>query len=166
MSIDNLNKEKYEQGFVTELESDAFPAGLNEDIVRKISAIKEEPEWLLEFRLKAYRRWKQMDEPDWSELDYNPVDYQELSYHSSPKLRNKDEIPQEILDTFEKLGVPLHERDALLGIETEKKPDNLIPTVAVDAVFDSVSVATTFRKELEKHGIVFCSISEAVKTKN
>ena len=93
MSIDNLNKEKYEQGFVTDLESDAFPAGLDEDVVRKLSAIKDEPEWLLEFRLKAYRRWKQMDEPDWSELDYNPVDYQELSYHSSPKLRDKDEIP-------------------------------------------------------------------------
>jgi len=164
MTIDNLNKNQYKEGFVTELESEAFPNGLNEDIVRKISALKDEPEWLLEFRLKAYRRWLQMEEPDWSELDYNPIDYQELSYHSEPKIRDKDDIPQEILDTFEKLGVPLHERDALLGIEPDKKSDNIIPTVAVDAVFDSVSVATTFKAELEKHGIVFCSISEAVQT--
>ena len=163
MSVDNLNKDTYKEGFVTELESDIFPTGLNEDIVRQISSIKNEPEWLLQYRLKAFRRWLQMSEPNWSELDYNPVDYQELSYYSAPKKLNKDEIPQEIFDTFEKLGVPLHERDALLGIDTEKKPDNLIPTVAVDAVFDSVSVATTFKAELEKHGIIFCSISEAVQ---
>ena len=164
MSIDNFNDKFYKEGFVTDLENETFPKGLNEDIIRNISLLKEEPEWLLEYRLKAFKRWEQMSEPDWSELDYEPVDYQELSYYSAPKTRNKDEIPQEILDTFEKLGVPLHERDALLGLDTEKpKPENLIPTVAVDAVFDSVSVATTFQKELKKHGIVFCSISEAVK---
>ena len=160
MSIDNLNQEKYEQGFNTDVEADSLPPGLNEDTVRQISAIKEEPEWLLEFRLKAYRKWIAMDEPDWSELDYDPIDYQALSYYSAPKSRNKEDIPQEILDTFEKLGVPLHERDALLGIE---KDPNVIPTVAVDAVFDSVSIATTFQTELKKHGIIFCSISEAVQ---
>ena len=164
MSIDNFNDKYYKEGFVTDLENETFPKGLNKDIIRNISLLKEEPEWLLEYRLKAFKRWEQMSEPDWSELDYEPVDYQELSYYSAPKTRSKDEIPQEILDTFEKLGVPLHERDALLGLDTEKpKPENLIPTVAVDAVFDSVSVATTFQKELKKHGIVFCSISEAVK---
>ena len=164
MSIDNFNDKYYKEGFVTDLENETFPKGLNEDIISNISLLKEEPEWLLEYRLKAFKRWEQMSEPDWSELDYEPVDYQELSYYSAPKTRSKDEIPQEILDTFEKLGVPLHERDALLGLDTEKpKPENLIPTVAVDAVFDSVSVATTFQKELKKHGIVFCSISEAVK---
>tara|TARA_B100000902_G_scaffold34893_1_gene41973 strand:- start:62202 stop:63659 length:1458 start_codon:yes stop_codon:yes gene_type:complete len=164
MSIDNFNEKYYKEGFVTDLENETFPKGLNEDIIKNISLLKDEPEWLLEYRLKAFKRWEQMSEPDWSELDYEPVDYQELSYYSAPKTRNKDEIPQEILDTFEKLGVPLHERDALLGLDTEKpKQENLIPTVAVDAVFDSVSVATTFQKELKKHGIVFCSISEAVK---
>ncbi len=166
MSIDNFDEnKKYQEGFVTELESESFPAGLDEQVVRDLSAIKNEPEWLLEFRLKAFNRWLSMSEPEWGELDYTPVDYQALSYHSAPKKFNKDEIPQEILDTFEKLGVPLHERDALLGLDTEKpKPENLIPTVAVDAVFDSVSVATTFKAELEKHGIVFSSISEAVQS--
>ena len=164
MTIDNLQNNLYKEGFVTELESETFPAGLDETVVEKLSKIKNEPKWLLKFRLKAFKRWKEMSEPQWSELDYNPVDYQALSYHSAPKKFDKDEIPPEIFETFEKLGVPLHERDALLGLDTEKpKADNLIPTVAVDAVFDSVSVATTFKAELEKHGIVFCSISEAVQ---
>ena len=160
MSIDNLNQEKYEQGFNTDVEAESLPPGLDENTIRQISAIKNEPEWLLDFRLKAYRKWIAMDEPDWSELDYTPVDYQALSYYSAPKKFSKDEIPQEILDTFDKLGVPLHERDALLGLEQDPK---LIPTVAVDAVFDSVSIATTFQTELKKHGIIFCSISEAVQ---
>ena len=163
MSIDNLNESKYKGGFVTDVESESFPPGLDEQVVRNLSALNDEPEWLLDFRLKAYRRWIQMEEPDWSELDYTPVDYQALSYHSAPTIRDKDDIPQEILDTFEKLGVPLHERDALLGIKTEANK-NLIPTVAIDAVFDSVSVATTFKAELEKYGIVFGSISDAVKS--
>jgi Fe-S cluster assembly protein SufB len=163
MTIDNLNKDQYKEGFVTDLESKSFPPGLDEQVVRNLSALNDEPEWLLDFRLKAYRRWIQMDEPDWSELNYEPIDYQALSYHSAPTIRDKDDIPQEILDTFEKLGVPLHERDALLGIETEQNK-NIIPTVAIDAVFDSVSVATTFKAELEKYGIVFGSISDAVKS--
>jgi len=157
MSIDKLNKTKYAEGFDTSVEAESLPPGLDEDTVRKISAIKEEPEWLLDFRLKAFKKWVSMAEPDWSELQYVPIDYQALSYYSAPKYRNKEDIPQEILDTFEKLGVPLHERDALLGIEEEK------PLVAVDAVFDSVSIATTFQAELKKQGIIFCSISEAVQ---
>ena len=163
MSIDNLNDAKYKEGFVTDLESESFPPGLDEQVVRNLSALNDEPKWLLDFRLKAYRRWIQMDEPNWSELNYEPIDYQALSYHSAPTIIDKDDIPQEILDTFEKLGVPLHERDALLGIETEQNK-NIIPTVAIDAVFDSVSVATTFKAELEKYGIVFGSISDAVKS--
>lgn len=157
MSIDKLNKTKYAEGFDTSVEAESLPPGLDEDTVRKISAIKEEPEWLLDFRLKAFKKWVSMAEPDWSELQYVPIDYQALSYYSAPKYRNKEDIPQEILDTFEKLGVPLHERDALLGIEEER------PLVAVDAVFDSVSIATTFQAELKKQGIIFCSISEAVQ---
>ena len=166
MKQEDINaKQKYAEGFITDVVSESFPPGLDEQVVRNLSALKEEPEWLLEFRLKAFKRWQGMSEPQWGELDYEPIDYQALSYHSAPKTFKEGEIPQEILDTFEKLGVPLHERDALLGLDTsEPKADNLIPTVAIDAVFDSVSVATTFKAELEKHGIVFCSISEAVQS--
>ena len=155
----DVNKE-YKEGFSTDVETFSLPPGLDEDVVRTISSMKNEPKWLLDFRLKAFAHWKNSVEPTWAELDYKPIDYQSISYYSAPKKFNKDEIPQEIFDTFEKLGVPLHERDALLGIE---KDPNLIPTVAIDAVFDSVSVATTFKAELEKHGIIFCSIGEAIK---
>jgi Fe-S cluster assembly protein SufB len=162
---DIVAKQQYADGFITDVVSESFPPGLDEQVVRNLSALKEEPEWLLDFRLKSFKRWQGMSEPQWGELDYEPIDYQALSYHSAPKFFEEGEIPQEILDTFEKLGVPLHERDALLGLDTSKpKQDNLIPTVAIDAVFDSVSVATTFKAELEKHGIVFCSISEAVQS--
>ena len=160
MSIDHLNKQNYKEGFITDTDSVSLPPGLNESIISQLSKIKNEPQWLKDFRLKSFNYWKEMAEPNWSELDYKQPDYQALSYYSAPKKLNKDEIPQEIFDTFEKLGVPLHERDALLGIEKDTK---IIPTVAVDAVFDSVSVATTFKAELEKHGIIFCSISEAVQ---
>jgi len=160
MSIDHLNKQNYKEGFITDTDSVSLPPGLNESIISQLSKIKNEHQWLKDFRLKSFNYWKEMAEPNWSELDYKQPDYQALSYYSAPKKLNKDEIPQEIFDTFEKLGVPLHERDALLGIEKDTK---IIPTVAVDAVFDSVSVATTFKAELEKHGIIFCSISEAVQ---
>jgi Fe-S cluster assembly protein SufB len=152
-------KKDYKEGFSTDVESFVIEKGLSEDTVKKISELKEEPEWLLEFRLKAFRKWQTMTEPFWSTIDYKPIDYQSISYYSEPKSRTKDEIPQEIFDTMEKLGVPMHERDALLGIKDENK----IPAVAIDVVFDSVSVATTFKKELQKHGIIFSSISEAVK---
>lgn len=158
--IDDLTK-NYEQGFSTDVDSFSLPPGLDEGVVTSISKMKNEPEWLLEYRLKAFAHWKKSVEPTWSALEYTPIDYQSISYYSAPKKFNKDEIPPEILETFDKLGVPLHERNALLGLE---EPDpNIIPTVAIDAVFDSVSVATTFKKELEKHGIIFCSISEAIE---
>ena len=153
---------KYTAGFSTVVDSDDFEPGLTIDTVKKLSAEKNEPEWVTEFRLKAFEHLQKIKEPTWAHVKYDPIDYQALRYYSAPKFRSKEDIPQEILDTFEKLGVPLHERDALLGVEKEK-PANLIPTVAVDAVFDSVSIATTFQKELKSHGIIFCSISEAIQ---
>ena len=159
--VSTLADNKYTAGFSTNTESESFEPGLSEDIVKRLSAIKNEPEWVTEFRLKAFEHFQKIKEPNWAEVDYEPIDYQALSYYSAPKYRSKEDIPQEILDTFEKLGVPLHERDALLGVE--QKDPNIIPTVAVDAVFDSVSIATTFQKELKSQGIIFCSISEAIQ---
>ena len=146
-----LNK-KYDAGFTTNVESVTLPPGLNEDIVTQISKIKKEPKWLLEFRLKAYQRWKVLKEPDWANLDINPIDFQAISYYSAPKEGPKsyDDVDPEIKKDFERLGIPLGERAKLAG-------------VAVDAVFDSVSVATTFQKDLEKIGIIFCSFSDAVQ---
>jgi Fe-S cluster assembly protein SufB len=148
-----LNK-PYKYGFQTMIESDTFPAGLNEDVVRAISAKKEEPEWMLDFRLRAFRKWLSMKEPNWSDNRYPPIDYQALSYYSEPKQKEKkkslDEVDPELLKTFDKLGIPLNEQKRLAN-------------VAVDAVFDSVSIATTFREELAKAGVIFCSISEAVR---
>jgi Fe-S cluster assembly protein SufB len=164
MSEFDQTNNKYTAGFTTKVISEDFEPGLSEDVIKRLSAIKNEPEWVTTFRLKAFARLEKIKEPDWANVDYKPIDYQSLSYYSAPKFRDKDDIPQEILDTFEKLGVPLHERDALLGVESKKeKPDNLIPTVAIDVVFDSVSIATTFQKELKKHGIIFCSIGEAIQ---
>ena len=156
-NYEEFKQEQYTPGFETQIDSEDFEPGLNEDIIRRLSAVKQEPEWVLEFRLKAWQHLQKIKEPEWANIKYNNIDYQALSYYSAPKIRNKEDIPQEILDTFEKLGVPLHERDALLGLEAEDKPK-----VAVDAVFDSVSIATTFQEELKKHGIIFCSISEAI----
>ena len=143
---------KYSAGFVTDIESDFLPPGLNEDVVRAISARKNEPEWLTEWRLAAYRRWLTMTPPDWAKLKLAPIDYQAISYFSAPKkkLESLDEVDPKLLETYEKLGVPLHERARLAG-------------VAVDAVFDSVSVGTTFKKELAEAGVIFCSFSEAVQ---
>ncbi|NID16993.1 Fe-S cluster assembly protein SufB [Luteibacter yeojuensis] len=146
-----LNR-RYEAGFVTDIESTSLPPGLNEDTVRQLSAIKGEPEWMTEWRLAAYRHWLTMPEPDWAKLDIAPIDYQAVSYYSAPKAGPKslDEVDPKLLETYEKLGVPLHERARLAG-------------VAVDAVFDSVSVGTTFRKELAEAGVIFCSMSEAIR---
>ena len=143
---------KYQAGFTTNVESETLPPGLDENTIRKISKIKKEPEWLLEFRLKAYDRWKVLKKPNWANLDIEPIDYQAISYYSAPKKgpASYDEVDPEIKKDFEKLGIPLHEREKLAG-------------VAVDAVFDSVSVTTTFSKELKKLGIIFCSFSEAVQ---
>lgn len=159
--LNTIQENKYTAGFETITDSESFEPGLTEEIVKRLSAIKNEPEWVTEFRLKAFKHLQTIKEPTWANVKYNTIDYQALSYYSAPKYRNKEDIPQEILDTFEKLGVPLHERDALLGIEG--KDPSIIPTVAVDAVFDSVSIATTFQEELKKQGIIFCSISEAIQ---
>lgn len=151
--IEKAIEQEYKYGFVTDIEQDTLPPGLNEDVIRSISAIKEEPEFMLEWRLKSYRQWLKMDEPTWAKVEYPEIDYQAISYYSAPKkkeLKSLDEVDPDILDTYNKLGIPLEEQKMLAG-------------VAVDAVFDSVSVATTFKDELEKHGIIFCSFSEAVK---
>ena len=145
---------KYKYGFVTDIESDKAPKGLNEDIIRFISAKKDEPEWMLAWRLKAYEKWLTMTSPDWAKLNIAPIDYQDVYYYSAPKdsekLKSLDEVDPELLATYEKLGIPLNEQKMLAG-------------VAVDAVFDSVSVATTFRGELAKVGVIFCPISEAIR---
>ncbi len=152
--IDKALAREYEAGFVSDIESDTFEPGLNEDIIRRISGMKEEPEWMLEWRLKAYRSWLEMEEPDWAHVNYDKIDFQSISYYSAPKsMKDKpqslDEVDPELLKTYEKLGIPLHEQMMLAG-------------VAVDAVFDSVSVVTTFRDKLEEAGVIFCPISEAV----
>ncbi|MFC7334346.1 Fe-S cluster assembly protein SufB [Rhodocista pekingensis] len=162
--VRNLTETKYKYGFFTDIESEMAPKGLNEDIIRFISAKKQEPEWLLEWRLKAYRHWLTMTEPDWAMLKYPPIDFQDSYYYAAPKVTEKpkslDEVDPELLRTYEKLGIPLREQEILAGVEGAGD----IPAVAVDAVFDSVSVATTFKKKLEEKGIIFCSISEAVRT--
>ena len=157
-SFDELTDKEYKYGFVTDIESDSLPPGLNEDIVREISKRKNEPEWLMEFRLKAFRHWLTLEEPTWAKVEFPPVDYQALSYYSAPKQKidapkSLDEVDPELLATYEKLGIPLGEQEVLAGVAT----------VAVDAVFDSVSVATTFKKNLEEMGIIFGSFSDAVE---
>lgn len=147
--------DKYKYGFVTEIESETVPKGLSENVIRLISAIKEEPDWLLEWRLKAYNFWKAMSEPVWAKLQYDKINYQDLSYYSAPKQKvspqSLEEVDPELLKTYEKLGIPLKEQEVLAGV------------VAVDAVFDSVSVATTYRAKLAEKGVIFSSISEAIK---
>src|SRR5947209_7022998 len=160
--VRRIDVDQYKYGFETAIESDKAPIGLSEDTVRFISAKKNEPEWMLDWRLDAYRRWLTMREPQWARVDYGPIDYQGIYYYSAPKRgpMSIDEIDPEILKTYEKLGIPLRERDALLGIERE---DGTRSRVAVDAVFDSVSVATTFKEELAKAGVLFMPISEALQ---
>jgi Fe-S cluster assembly protein SufB len=150
--------EKYKYGFVTDIEADQAPKGLNEDIIRFISRKKDEPSWLLDWRLKAYEHWLGMEEPDWAKVGYPKIDYQDAFYYSAPKSGDDGpetlgDVDPEILETYKKLGIPLHEQEVLAGVKN----------VAVDAVFDSVSVATTFKEALSKEGIIFCPISEAVK---
>ena len=153
--IEQALERKYDAGFYSEIESETFESGLDESVIRRISAMKNEPEWMLEWRLKSYRAWLEMEEPDWAHVDYPKIDYQSISYYSAPKsMKDKpqslDEVDPELLRTYEKLGIPLHEQEMLAG-------------VAVDAVFDSVSVVTTFREKLEDAGVIFCPISEAVQ---
>ncbi|MBL1213068.1 MAG: Fe-S cluster assembly protein SufB [Ignavibacteriae bacterium] len=152
--VEDVTQSEYKWGFVTDIEADEAPKGLNEEIVRFISAKKGEPEWMLEWRLKAYRYWLKMEEPKWAKVGYPKIDFQDIRYYSAPKqkpeLESLDEVDPELIKTFEKLGIPIEEQKRLSG-------------VAVDAVFDSVSVATTFKKTLEDKGIIFSSVSEAVK---
>ena len=148
-----LKKEEYKYGFVTDIESDTIPKGLNEEIIALISQKKSEPQFMLDFRLKAFKIWKKMKEPKWATFDYGPIDYQDIRYYSAPKkanLNSLDEADPELIKTFERLGIPLGEQKRLAG-------------VAVDAVFDSLSLGTTHKEELEKHGVIFCSMSEAIQ---
>ena len=153
-TIEELANREYKYGFVSDIESETFTKGLNEGIIQKLSKIKGEPEWLMQWRLKAYRHWLTMEEPHWSNVHYNKIDYQDIIYYSAPKKKPKlnslDELDPEMLDTFKRLGISLDEQKRLSN-------------VAVDAVFDSVSVATTFKETLAELGIIFCSFSEAVK---
>ena len=153
-NINELIKDRYKYGFTTDVESESFPPGLNEDIIRALSAKKNEPEFMLNWRLKSYKHWLTLEEPEWAHIDYPKIDYQNISYYSAPKSNHEkpqslDEVDPKLLETYDKLGIPLHERARLAG-------------VAVDAVFDSVSVTTTFKKKLSEAGVIFCPFSEAV----
>ena len=154
-TIEEFTSQEYQYGFVTDIEQDTIPPGLDENVIRFISHKKNEPEWLLNWRLKAFKHWQRMDEPKWAKVDYPKIDYQSISYYSAPKDKSDgpkslDEVDPELIDTYNKLGIPLEEQKMLSG-------------VAVDAVFDSVSIATTFKKDLEKAAVIFCSFSEAVQ---
>jgi Fe-S cluster assembly protein SufB len=154
-NIEQLANREYQFGFVTEIEQDSFPPGLDEEVVRRLSAVKGEPEWMTAWRLKALRHWQGMQEPTWAKVQYSPIDYQAISYYAAPSSmkdgpKSLDEVDPELLRTYEKLGIPLHEREKLAG-------------VAVDAVFDSVSVATTFKQKLSDAGVIFCPMSEALR---
>ena len=152
--INNVTDNEYKYGFVTDIDTDVIPRGLSEEVVRLISAKKQEPQWLLEFRLKAYRHWLTLKMPKWAHLDIPPIDYQAISYYAAPRKKegpkSLDEVDPELIDTFNKLGIPLNEQKALSGM-------------AVDAVMDSVSVKTTHKEKLAELGVIFCSFSEAVK---
>jgi len=165
-----LEADRYAEGFITDIETELAPKGLNEDTVRFISAKKEEPEWMLQWRLEAFERWKEMVEPTWAMVHYPAIDYQDAYYYAAPKNAAKyksiDDVPQEILDTYAKLGIPLKEQEVLLGVDGAMETAAAAretPRVAVDAVFDSISVATTFKAELAKAGVIFMSISEAIR---
>ena len=152
--IEQITEAKYEYGFETSVDTEIIPAGLNEDIIRPISKKKSEPDWLLDFRLKAFRHWQTMTEPHWGKLQYAPIDYQGLSYYAAPQkksVKSLDEVDPDILKTYDKLGIPLNEQKVLAGV------------VAVDAIFDSVSVATTYKAKLAEKGVIFCSFNEAVR---
>jgi Fe-S cluster assembly protein SufB len=163
-AVHDATQNPYKWGFVTDIEMDVAPKGLNEDTIRLISARKEEPSWLLEWRLAAFAAWREMEEPNWARVGYPPIDYQDLHYYAAPKRkagpRSLDEVDPALLATYEKLGIPLKERAILAGVEPGEDER---PQIAVDAVFDSVSVATTFRATLQKAGVIFCPISEAVR---
>ena len=153
-NVSDLVSQPYRYGFVTDIETEKIAKGLSEEVVRLISAKKKEPQFLLDFRLRAFRQWQRMAEPDWAALGYPPIDYQDIVYYAAPKQEQKkaslDEVDPKLLETFDKLGIPLSEQKRLSN-------------VAVDAVFDSVSIATTYKEQLAEHGVIFCSFSEAVE---
>lgn len=159
-AVQDLEGDKYKYGFVTDIETETAPKGLNEEVIKFISNKKQEPQWMLDWRLKAFERWQTMQEPKWAMVNYPEVDFQDLYYYSAPKqkpeLNSLDEVDPKLLETYKKLGIPLREQEVLAGVKGSAK-------IAVDAVFDSVSVATTFRKELSEAGVIFCSISEAIR---
>ncbi|MCS5568665.1 MAG: Fe-S cluster assembly protein SufB, partial [Pseudomonadales bacterium] len=160
-SLDGLVDREYAAGFVTDIEADTLPPGLDEDVIRFISARKNEPEWLTQWRLDAYHGWLEMVEPSWGQVQFPAIDYQSISYYSAPsgdRPKTLEDVDPELLATYDKLGIPLHEQAALAGVSEPEQA----PTVAVDAVFDSVSIGTTFKEELRKAGVIFCSFSEAV----
>jgi len=171
--VREIDVDQYKYGFETDIETEKAPKGLNADIIRYISGRKQEPEWILEWRLQAYRRWLKMDEPKWARLQYPEIDFQDYHYYAAPKNqtgpKSLDEVDPELLATYEKLGIPLKEQEILAGVrrqdESSELDDNIYASgrVAVDAVFDSVSVVTTFKEELARAGVIFCSISEAVR---
>jgi len=175
--VRDLDVDQYKYGFSTDIESELAPKGLNEDIIRLISSKKDEPQWMLDWRLDAFRRWQTMDEPRWARVDYPRIDFQDLHYYAAPKgqsgPKSLDEVDPELLRTYEKLGIPLREQEILAGVRKpgeasildDTESDNVFKSgrVAVDAVFDSVSVVTTFKAELKKAGVIFCSISEAIR---
>jgi Fe-S cluster assembly protein SufB len=175
-AVKEIDVDKYKYGFETIIESDMAPKGLSEEVIRFISAKKEEPEWMLEQRLEAYHRWLKMDEPSWAKVSYPKIDFNDIYYYSAPKgqtgPKSLDEVDPELLATYAKLGIPLKEQEILAGVRKQGEPSQLDEeggpsygsgNVAVDAVFDSVSVVTTFKKELAKAGVIFCSISEAIR---
>ena len=176
-TIDTVRKidvDQYKYGFESKIEMDKAPKGLNEDIIRLISAKKEEPEWMLEWRLGAYRRWLTLEEPTWARVAYPKIDFQDIHYYAAPKNqtgpRSLDEVDPELLKVYEKLGIPLREQEILAGVQKPAEDDDIANDnvyksgrVAVDAVFDSISVVTTFKAELAKAGVIFCSISEDQK---
>ncbi|MCC2689626.1 MAG: Iron-regulated transporter rane component SufB, partial [Rhizobiaceae bacterium] len=174
-TIDRVRKidvDQYKYGFETLIEMDKAPKGLNEDIIRLISSKKNEPQWMLEWRLEAFRRWRTLEEPRWARVDYPKIDFQDIHYYAAPKSTpgptSLDEVDPELLKTYAKLGIPLKEQEILAGVERGEAADSADPEggarrVAVDAVFDSVSVVTTFKAELARAGVIFCSISEAIR---
>ena len=172
-AVDALVRQEYQAGFVTDIESDTLPPGLDESVVEFISAKKDEPRWMTEWRLKAYRHWLKMTKPEWAHVHFPPIDFQAISYYSAPKdqadgPKSLADVDPELLRTYEKLGIPLHEQEILAGVVKDQAPGDAIPganrpNVAVDAVFDSVSIATTFKDKLREAGVIFCPISEAVR---
>jgi len=164
-TIEQFTGRGYEAGFVTDIEQEFAPAGLNEDTIRFISEKKGEPEWMLQWRLEAYRGWLEMAMPTWQNVTFPPIDFQAISYYAAPKQgpQSLDEVDPKLLETYERLGIPLHEQKMLAGVEGGEAEASQGSNVAVDAVFDSVSVTTTFKEELAQHGVIFCSISEALR---